>query len=195
MFQAVRRPSVVLASTISARGRITMSTSDDQAVSDAPSPAGAEGTAGGAEEEAARLDRMNAQKLLSQLAASIALLPQEPPAEGEERPEGSISLPVIEQGGTQYIPVFTSEDALRAAGADPATAVRLPIAELAANWPGQDLWLAVNPANEDGLALPPEVVRTLPGYVQGPADNGKTAVGDHGQKTAGAGDDGQTGAG
>ncbi|MDX6246723.1 MAG: hypothetical protein QOF10_83 [Kribbellaceae bacterium] len=166
-----------------------MSASENQKVSDAQSAAGVD-------EDAAQRDRMNTQKLLSELATSIALLPQEPPAEGEERPEGAITLPVIEQGGTQYIPVFLTEDALRAAGADPATAVRLPIAELAANWPGQDLWLAVNPANEDGLALPPDVVRSLPGYLRGSDDNEQPAAGpgDAGQTAAGAGD-GQTGAG
>jgi hypothetical protein len=48
---------------------------------------------------------------------------------------GTLMLPVIEQNGTRYLPVFTSEDALRAAGADPATAVRPPIAPLAARSP------------------------------------------------------------
>jgi len=43
---------------------------------------------------------------------------------------------------------------------------------LAASWPGEDLWLAVNPATEDGLALPPDVVRALAGYVQGPEEDG-----------------------
>jgi hypothetical protein len=100
--------------------------------------------------------------VLRALATSIALLPQAPPAEGEERPEGAIALPVIEQDGQRYIPVFTSEESLRAAGADPATAVRIPVAQLAANWPSEDVWLAVNPASEDGLGLPPDVVRALP---------------------------------
>jgi hypothetical protein len=142
-----------------------MSTSvpDDQAAGAAASAAGPKG--------------VDPQTLLRELATSIALLPQEAPAAGEETPEGSIALPVIEQDGTQYIPVFTSEEALRAAGADPATALRLPLAELAASWPGEDLWLAVNPTSEDGLALPPEVVRALPGYVQGPGDGGQTPDG------------------
>jgi hypothetical protein len=99
---------------------------------------------------------------LRELATSIALLPQAPPAEGEERPEGAIALPVIEQDGRRYIPVFTSEESLRAAGADPGTAVRIPVAQLAANWPSDDVWLAVNPASEEGLGLPPDVVRALP---------------------------------
>jgi hypothetical protein len=55
---------------------------------------------------------------------------------------------------------------LRAAGADPATAVRLPIAQLAAQWPNDDLWLAANPASEQGIALPPDLVRVLPMFAQ-----------------------------
>jgi hypothetical protein len=100
--------------------------------------------------------------VLRALATSVALLPQAPPAEGEERPEGAIALPVIEQDGKRYIPVFTSEESLRAAGADPGSAVRIPVAQLAANWPSDDVWLAVNPASEAGLGLPPDVVRALP---------------------------------
>ncbi|WP_329398948.1 SseB family protein [Streptomyces lydicus] len=103
------------------------------------------------------------QAALIELANSMALLPQTPPVEGEEeRPEGSIALPVIEQDGNRYIPVFTTEEALVAAGGDPATALRIPVLELAANWPADDLWLAVNPSAEEGLALPADLVRALP---------------------------------
>jgi hypothetical protein len=112
--------------------------------------------------------------VLRDLAMSIALLPQAPQPEGEEQPEGAIALPVIEQEGRRYIPVFTSEEALRSAGADPATALRIPIAQLAANWPSDDMWLAVNPASEEGLGLPPDVVRTLPVFAAGPDGAGET---------------------
>ena len=108
------------------------------------------------------------EAVMRALASSIALLPQAPPEEGEERPEGAVALPVIEQDGTQYIPVFTSEDALVAAGADVVTAVRLPLAQLAANWPSDDLWLAVNPSSDRGLTLPAEVVRALPVFASLP---------------------------
>ncbi|MEV6567823.1 SseB family protein [Streptomyces kronopolitis] len=127
------------------------------------------------------------QAALIELATSVALLPQSPPAEGEEeRPEGTISLPVIEQEGNRYVPVFTTEDALVAAGGDPGAAVRLPVVELAANWPADDLWLAVNPSTEQGLVLPPDLVRALPvfnrrngedgdgGGVSGPLDGNPT---------------------
>jgi hypothetical protein len=100
--------------------------------------------------------------VLRALATGIALLPQFPPAEGEERPEDAISLPVIEQDGHRFVPVFTSEESLRAAGADVGSALRIPVVELAANWPSEDVWLAVNPASENGLGLPPDLVRALP---------------------------------
>jgi hypothetical protein len=144
-----------------------MSTSapDDQAADQAADQAGSGTGPGG----------IDPQVLLHDLANSIALLPQEAMPEGEEPPEGAIALPVIEQDGTQYVPVFTSEEALRAAGADPVTALQLPIVELAATWPTENLWLAVNPATPDGLAIPPEVVRALPGFVH-PADEAEAAA-------------------
>jgi hypothetical protein len=126
------------------------------------------------------------EELLRELATSMALVPQErvpqervpqePQADGQEAPDGAISLPVIEQDGRRYVPVFTSEEALRAAGADAATALRLPVLQLAAGWPSDDLWLAVNPGSDDGLALPPEVVRALVELVQ-PDDPGQTDAG------------------
>jgi hypothetical protein len=106
-----------------------------------------------------------AQALLQQLAATTALLPHEVPEGAEPPPEGSITLPVIEQDGTLYVPVFTTEDALVSAGADPATAVSVPLVERAAGWLDDDLWMAVDPASEQGLTLPPDVVRPLPGLV------------------------------
>ncbi|MFD0489281.1 SseB family protein [Saccharopolyspora spinosporotrichia] len=90
-----------------------------------------------------------------------------PSEEGEEQPEGTVALPVIEQEGQKYIPVFTSEEALEEAGADVSTAIRVPLAELAANWPSEDMWLAVNPASENGIGLPPDVVRMLPVFAGG----------------------------
>jgi SseB protein N-terminal domain len=108
--------------------------------------------------------------LLRALANSVALIPQPPAAEGQEPPEGAIALPVIEQDGQRFVPVFTSEESLREAGADPGTAVLIPVAELAAHWPEEDVWLAVNPASEEGLGLPPDVVRALPVFAGQSAD-------------------------
>jgi hypothetical protein len=139
-----------------------VTTAPEDGTTTAPSP-----------EEATSSDTQAADsaELLRSLATSIALLPQVPAADGEERPEGAIALPVIEQDGRRYIPVFTTEEALRAAGADPGTAVRIPVVELAANWPSDDVWLAVNPASEEGLGLPPDVVRALPVFA-GQTGNG-----------------------
>lgn len=113
----------------------------------------------------------DAQAVLQQLAASVAFLPQELPEGAEPPPEGAIALPVIEQDGNQFVPVFTSAEALASAGADPATAVEISVAQLAAGWPSDDLWLAVDPATPDGLTLPSDVVRALPGLV-GAGQNG-----------------------
>jgi hypothetical protein len=113
----------------------------------------------------------DAQAVLTQLAASVAFLPQELPEGAEAPPEGAIALPVIEQDGNQFVPVFTSAEALEAAGADPATAVEIPVVQLAAGWPSDDLWLAVDPSTPDGLTLPSDVVRALPGLV-GAGENG-----------------------
>lgn len=106
-----------------------------------------------------------AQQILTQLAASVALIPQEVP-QGEEPPPGdAIALPVIEQDGTEYVPVFTSAEALTSAGADVDRAVQIPFAQLGAAWPSDDLWLAVDPSTPDGLTLPPDVVKALPSLV------------------------------
>jgi hypothetical protein len=43
--------------------------------------------------------------------------------------------------------------------------VSVPLVELAAGWPDDDLWMAVDPASEQGLTLPPDVVRLLPDLV------------------------------
>lgn len=115
----------------------------------------------------------DAETVLTQLAASIAFLPQDIPEGVEPPPEGSIALPVIEQDGNQFVPVFTSSDALAASGANPTNAVEIPIVQLAMGWPSDDLWLAVDPSTPDGLTLPSDVVRALPGLV-GAGSNGVT---------------------
>jgi hypothetical protein len=148
---------------------MSTSASDDRAPTEGAVPPG---------EEAG-----DTEAVLRELATSIALLPQTPPPDGEQRPEGAIALPVIEQEGRQYIPVFTSEDALQAAGADVATAIRIPIAQLAANWPSDDLWLAVNPASQEGLALPPDLVKALPVFAQGGQDQSGGEAGEGGGET------------
>jgi hypothetical protein len=141
------------------------------------------------EETQSAAEAADTQAALIDLANSVALLPQAPPAEGEEaRPEGAIALPVIEQDGNRYIPVFTSEDALVAAGGDAGSALRIPVVELAANWPADDLWLAVNPSSDQGLALPPDLVRALPAFSERNGQVGQPAQG--GAEGDGAGEPG-----
>ena len=99
------------------------------------------------------------------VAASEVVVPQTAEASETDLPDCSISLPVIEQDGTSYVPVFTSESTMAAAAPDIDEAVSVSAAELAANWPSDDLWLAVNPGTDDGLSLPPDAVRALPDYL------------------------------
>jgi hypothetical protein len=115
----------------------------------------------------------DAELVLTQLAASYAYVPQENVEGAEPTPEGAIALPVIEQEGTQFVPVFTSAEALSSAGADPSTAVEVSVAQLAGAWPSDELWLAVDPSSPDGMTIPPDVVRMLPGLV-GAGRNGTT---------------------
>jgi hypothetical protein len=100
------------------------------------------------------------------VANSDVVVPQANVTPGEEAPEGSLSLPVIEQDGTSYVPVFTSEATMNSAAPELEEAVAVSAAELGANWPSDDLWLAVNPGTEDGLTLPPDAVRSLPAYTE-----------------------------
>ena len=138
----------------------------DETMTSTPDDAAPDGTAAG---RAAA----DTTEVLRGLATIIGLLPQAPSPEGEEPPEGAISLPVIEHDGRRYVPVFTSEEALQSAGAELGTAIRIPIAQLAANWPSDDIWLAVNPTSEDGIGLPPDLVRTLPAFAGSPGANGQ----------------------
>jgi hypothetical protein len=103
------------------------------------------------------------------VANSDVVVPQAAVTPGDEAPEGSLSLPVIEQDGTSYVPVFTSEATMNAAAPDLQDAVAVSAAELGANWPSDDLWMAVNPGTADGLTLPPDAVRSLPVYTEGDA--------------------------
>lgn len=112
---------------------------------------------------AAGMAAEDTESVMRAIATTEVVVPQAASAEGD-LPDGSISLPVIEQDGTSYVPVFTSEATMAAAAPDIEDAVSVNAAELAANWPSDDLWLAVNPGTEDGLTLPPDAVRSLPSY-------------------------------
>lgn len=100
------------------------------------------------------------------VASSEVMVPQTGEADGGAA-DGSLSLPVIEQDGTSYVPVFTSEATMHDAAPDIDDAVSVPAAALGASWPSDDLWLAVNPGTEGGLTLPPDAVKSLPVYADG----------------------------
>jgi hypothetical protein len=102
------------------------------------------------------------------VANSEVVVPQAAVTPGDEAPDGSLSLPVIEQDGTQYVPVFTSEASMSKGAPELSEAVAVSAAELGANWPSDDLWLAVNPGTEEGLTLPPDAVKALPVYADDP---------------------------
>jgi hypothetical protein len=84
--------------------------------------------------------------------------------DGEPSAANAVALPVIEQDGTSYVPVFTSVAAMSEAAPDLDSAVSVPVATLSANWPSDELWLAVNPGTAGGLTLPPDAVKSLPDY-------------------------------
>ena len=96
--------------------------------------------------------------------ASIDVMVPQTGGSADDLPDGSLSLPVIEQDGTSYVPVFTSEAIMHEAAPEIDGAVSVPAAALGANWPSDDLWLAVNPGTEGGLTLPPDAVKSLPDY-------------------------------
>lgn len=104
------------------------------------------------------------EAVMRAVASSDVVVPQAAGSGGEKARDGSISLPVIEQDGTSYVPVFTSEATMHEAAPDIEDAISVSASELGANWPSEDLWLAVNPGTEDGLTLPPDAVRSLPVY-------------------------------
>jgi hypothetical protein len=108
------------------------------------------------------------EAVMRAVANSDIVVPQAQVTPGDEAPDGSLSLPVIEQDGTQYVPVFTSEATMSVAAPELDEAVAVSAAELGANWPSDDLWMAVNPGTEDGLTLPPDAVKSLPGYADDP---------------------------
>jgi hypothetical protein len=105
------------------------------------------------------------------VVASIEVMVPQAGAAADDMPDGALSLPVIEQDGTSYVPVFTSEAAMNQAAPDLDGAVSVPVVALSANWPSDELWLAVNPGTEGGLTLPPDAVKSLPDYVSAPSSS------------------------
>jgi SseB protein N-terminal domain len=103
------------------------------------------------------------EAVMRAVASIEVMVPQTGAIDGDA-PDGAMSLPVIEQDGTSYVPVFTSEATMNKAAPDIGGAISVPVAALGANWPSDELWLAVNPGTEGGLTLPPDAVKSLPSY-------------------------------
>jgi hypothetical protein len=64
--------------------------------------------------------------------------------------------------GRTHVIVFTSPDAMRAAGAPLGSVRSITAADLVATWPDGSWWLAVNPGLPIGARLPPDAVARLP---------------------------------
>jgi SseB protein N-terminal domain len=97
---------------------------------------------------------------LRAIARADLLLPRL--AGAAEPGSGGLALPVVEEEGKSFVPVFTSQTQLSAALPEATGAVVVRGASLAAGWPSDTpLWLAINPASEHAATLPPDAVRSL----------------------------------
>lgn len=92
------------------------------------------------------------------LAEGDVLLPQLEPVD----PEEGMKLPFIEQEGTRYVLVFSSQERLTESGIEVQDTVTMNGGQLGASWPDEELWLAINPGSEQSVAVPPDAVRALP---------------------------------
>ena len=63
------------------------------------------------------------ESVMRAVATAEIVVPQAPSTDADGVPDGSISLPVIEQDGTSYVPVFTSESTMATAAPDIEDAV------------------------------------------------------------------------
>ncbi|WEO99091.1 SseB family protein [Streptomyces sp. FXJ1.172] len=103
------------------------------------------------------------QAALDTLAHSDVLVPVPDDAIDQEGAEtSSVALPVLEQpGGEPVVPVFTTEGEM--AGLLPfVSRYRLvPLGALAAQWPEDDLSLAIDGSSTHALTLTSQGVRTL----------------------------------
>jgi SseB protein N-terminal domain len=105
--------------------------------------------AAGGDEDAALRAIARAQLLLPRMTAAGDIEPR------------ALALPVVEQDGTGFVPIFTSQARLRAAMPEATGAVQVDAASLAARWPSDDLWLAIDPASPHAAKLPAAAVRAL----------------------------------
>lgn len=101
-------------------------------------------------------ERNDQANFLQTLANAEVVVPQ------LESAGSDVQLPFVEQDGTRYVVAFSSEQRLADSGIDAEGSVTMRGAELSSAWPTEEeLWLAINPGSEHGVALPPDAVRAL----------------------------------
>ncbi|MBX7550836.1 SseB family protein [Streptomyces sp. tea 10] len=103
------------------------------------------------------------QAALDTLAHSDVLVPVPDYAPDEEGAEtSSLALPVLEQpGGEPVVPVFTTEGELGRLLPFISRYRLVPLGALAAQWPDEDLALAIDGNSAHALTLTSQGVRTL----------------------------------
>ncbi|MGI8846890.1 MAG: enhanced serine sensitivity protein SseB C-terminal domain-containing protein [Candidatus Dormibacteria bacterium] len=110
---------------------------------------------------AAAEDPQRFDDFMSALREGDVMVPGQKPVdhEGERVTEGdeNISLPVVDWQGHAAVPVFSSVGRLRRAVPEAPSYMAFHFSDLAANW--TDHWMILNPGNEVGIPLPPELIR------------------------------------
>ncbi|MFC7309595.1 SseB family protein [Streptomyces monticola] len=103
------------------------------------------------------------QAALDTLAESSVLLPVPDEVSDAQDPNAAaMTLPVLEEpGGEQLVPVFTSELRMTELLPSISHCQRVPLGALAAQWPSDDLSLAIDAGSPDALTLTADGVRTL----------------------------------
>ncbi|KOV57284.1 SseB family protein [Streptomyces sp. MMG1121] len=103
------------------------------------------------------------QSALDTLAHSDVLVPvPDDSADGEGADTATLALPVLEApGGDPVVPVFTTEDELARLLPFVDRYRLVPLGALAAQWPDEDLCLAIDGNSAHGLTLTSQGVRTL----------------------------------
>ncbi|MDN0199190.1 SseB family protein [Streptomyces sp. S.PNR 29] len=111
----------------------------------------------------ALIDNTEDRAALDALASSDVLVPVPDDASDEDATNPSaVALPVLEQpGGTQVVPVFTSEGEMADLLPFVSRYRLVPLGALAAQWPADDLSLTIDGSSEHRLTLTSEGVRTL----------------------------------
>ncbi|MEU2222993.1 MULTISPECIES: SseB family protein [unclassified Streptomyces] len=103
------------------------------------------------------------QTALDTLAHSDVLVPVPDDAvNGEGADATTVALPVLEQpGGDPVVPVFTTEGEMAELLPFVSRYRLIPLGALAAQWPADDLSLAIDGSSSHSLTLTSQGVRTL----------------------------------